>query len=115
MMLAALVNLLNEEKRAHILSLEEPVEFVHMNKQSQNQREVKHTQSFANALRGALREDPDVIVVGDMRDPEVIRMAISLRDGSLVIGTLNTTSAPQTVDRSSIPSAQRAAGALGVE
>ncbi|MEE2835174.1 MAG: PilT/PilU family type 4a pilus ATPase [Myxococcota bacterium] len=100
--LAALVNLLNEEKRAHILSLEEPVEFVHMNKQSLvNQREVgKHTQSFANALRGALREDPDVIVVGDMRDPEVIRMALEASEtGHLVIGTLNTTSAPQTVDR----------------
>ena len=100
--LAALVNLLNEEKRAHILSLEEPVEFVHLNKQSLvNQREVgKHTQSFANALRGALREDPDVIVVGDMRDPEVIRMALEASEtGHLVIGTLNTTSAPQTVDR----------------
>ena len=100
--LAALVNLLNEEKRAHILSLEEPVEFVHNNKQSLvNQREIgKHTQSFANALRGALREDPDVIVVGDMRDPEVISMALEASEtGHLVIGTLNTTSAAQTVDR----------------
>ncbi|MDE0883596.1 MAG: type IV pilus twitching motility protein PilT, partial [Myxococcota bacterium] len=100
--LAALVNLLNEEKRCHILSLEEPVEFVHTNKQALvNQREVgKHTQSFANALRGALREDPDIIVVGDMRDPEVIRMALEASEtGHLVVGTLNTTSAPQTVDR----------------
>ncbi len=100
--LAALVNLINERKRAHILSVEEPVEFVHTMKQSLvNQREVnKHTQSFANALRGALREDPDIIVIGDMRDPEVINMALEAAEtGHLVIGTMNTTSAHKTIDR----------------
>jgi twitching motility protein PilT len=100
--LAAIVNLLNERKRAHILSVEEPVEFVHQMKQSLvNQREVgKHTQSFANALRGALREDPDVIIIGDMRDPEVIRMALEASEtGHLVVGTMNTTSAHKTIDR----------------
>ncbi|HBU48977.1 MAG TPA: hypothetical protein DEB46_11770 [Myxococcales bacterium] len=100
--LAALVNLINERKRSHILSVEEPVEFVHTMKQSLvNQREVhKHTQSFANALRGALREDPDIIVIGDMRDPEVISMALEAAEtGHLVIGTMNTTSAHKTVDR----------------
>lgn len=100
--LAALVNLINERKRAHILSVEEPVEFVHTMKQSLvNQREVnKHTQSFANALRGALREDPDIIVIGDMRDQEVINMALEAAEtGHLVIGTMNTTSAHKTIDR----------------
>lgn len=100
--LAALVNLFNEQKRLHILTIEDPVEFVHPMKNSLvNQREVgKHTQSFAQALRGALREDPDVIVVGEMRDNETMRMALEASEtGHLVIATMNTTSASKTVDR----------------
>lgn len=100
--LAALINLFNEQKRAHILTIEDPVEFVHPMKNSLvNQREVgKHTQSFANALRGALREDPDVIVVGEMRDNETMRMALEASEtGHLVVATLNTTAAPKTIDR----------------
>lgn len=100
--LAAIVNLFNEHKRAHILLLEDPIEFVHAAKGCLiNQREVgKHTRSFAAALRGALREDPDVIVVGQMRDSETVRLAIEASEtGHLVIGTMNTTSAPKTVDR----------------
>jgi len=100
--LAALVNLFNENKRAHILTIEDPVEFVHPMKNCLvNQREVgKHTQSFANALRGALREDPDVIMVGEMRDNETMKMALEAGEtGHLVIATLNTTTAAKTVDR----------------
>jgi len=100
--LAALVNLFNEHKRDHILLLEDPIEFVHKAKGCLvNQREVgRHTRSFAAALRGALREDPDVIVVGQMRDPETVRLAIEASEtGHLVIATMNTTSAPKTVDR----------------
>ena len=100
--LAALVNLFNEQKRSHLLSLEDPIEFVHAAKGCLiNQREVgRHTRSFASALRGALREDPDIIVVGQMRDPETVRLAIEASEtGHLVIGTMNTTSAPKTVDR----------------
>ena len=100
--LAALVNLFNENKRAHVLTIEDPVEFVHPMKNCLiNQREVgKHTQSFANALKGALREDPDVIMVGEMRDNETMKMAMEAAEtGHLVIATLNTTTAPKTVDR----------------
>lgn len=100
--LAALVNLFNEQKRLHILTIEDPVEFVHPMKNSLvNQREVgKHTQSFAQALKGALREDPDVIVVGEMRDNETMRMALEASEtGHLVIATMNTTTAAKTVDR----------------
>jgi twitching motility protein PilT len=100
--LAALVNLFNETKRRHILLLEDPIEFVHPPKACLiNQREVgKHAKSFAAALRGALRQDPDVIVVGEMRDPETVRLAIEASEtGHLVIGTMHTTSAPKTVDR----------------
>lgn len=100
--LAALVNLFNEHKRHHILCLEDPIEFVHPAKGCLvNQREVgRHTRSFAASLRGALRQDPDVIVVGQMRDPETVRLAIEASEtGHLVIGTMNTTSAPKTVDR----------------
>lgn len=100
--LAALVNLINERRRSHILILEDPIEFVHPPRLCLiNQRQtVLHTRSFAAALRGALREDPDVIVVGDMRDPETVRLAIEASEtGHLVIGTMNTTSAPKTVDR----------------
>ena len=100
--LAALVNLFNEHRRSHILLLEDPIEYVHAAKGCLiNQREVgRHTTSFASALRGALREDPDVIVVGQMRDAETVRLAIDTSEtGHLVIGTMNTTSAPKTVDR----------------
>ncbi len=100
--LAALVNLFNEQKRCHILSLEDPIEFVHPAKGALvTQRQIdRHTESFAAALRGALRQDPDVIVVGQMRDPETVRLAIEASEtGHLVIGTMNTTSAPKTVDR----------------
>jgi twitching motility protein PilT len=100
--LAALVNLFNEQRRSHILLLEDPIEFVHPAKGCLiNQREVgRHTRGFAAALRGALREDPDLIVVGQMRDAETVRLAIEASEtGHLVIGTMNTTAAPKTVDR----------------
>lgn len=100
--LAALVNLINETKADHVITLEDPIEFVHPVKGSLvNQREVgEHTVSFARALRAALREDPDVIIVGEMRDQETIRLALTAAEtGHLVIGTLHTTSAYATVDR----------------
>jgi twitching motility protein PilT len=100
--LAAIVNLINETKADHVITLEDPIEFVHPAKSALvNQREVgTHTNSFARALRAALREDPDVIVVGEMRDPETIRLALTAAEtGHLVIGTLHTTSAVATVDR----------------
>ena len=100
--LAALVNLFNEHRRSHVLLLEDPIEFVHPSLGCLiNQREVgRHTDSFSAALRGALREDPDIIVVGEMRDLETVRLAIEASEtGHLVIGTMNTTSAPTTIDR----------------
>jgi len=100
--LAALVGLINNTKRDHILTLEDPIEFVHTHKLSLiNQRQVnRHTQTFAAALRAALREDPDVIVVGEMRDTETLSLAMTAAGtGHLVIGTLHTTSAHKTVDR----------------
>ncbi|MCB9758807.1 MAG: PilT/PilU family type 4a pilus ATPase [Alphaproteobacteria bacterium] len=100
--LAAIINLINESKPDHVLTLEDPIEFVHPVKTALvNQREVgSHTESFARALRGALREDPDVIMVGEMRDTQTIRMALTAAEtGHLVIATLNTTSAIQTVER----------------
>jgi twitching motility protein PilT len=100
--LAAIVNLINETKPDHVITLEDPIEFVHPVKSALvNQREVgSHTNSFARALRAALREDPDVIVVGEMRDTETIRLALTAAEtGHLVIGTLHTTSAIGTVDR----------------
>ena len=100
--LAALVNLINESRPSHVITLEDPIEFVHPVKTALvNQREVGlHTESFARALRGALREDPDVIVVGEMRDPETIRMSLEAAEtGHLVIATMHTTSAIQTVER----------------
>lgn len=100
--LAAICNLINETKADHVISLEDPIEFVHPVKSALiNQREVgTHTQSFARALRAALREDPDVIIVGEMRDVETIRLALTAAEtGHLVIGTLHTTSAVQTVER----------------
>lgn len=100
--LAAMVDHINSNKREHILTIEDPIEFVHQNKLSVlNQREVhRDTHSFSNALRSALREDPDVILVGELRDLETIRLAISAAEtGHLVFGTLHTNSAPKTIDR----------------
>lgn len=100
--LAAIINLINESKSTHVITLEDPIEFVHPVKTALvNQREVgKHTESFERALRGALRQDPDVIMVGEMRDPETIRMALEASEtGHLVIATMHTTSAVQTVER----------------
>lgn len=100
--LAALVNLFNETKHHHVITMEDPVEFVHPFKNCLiNQREVgSHTRSFARALRAALREDPDVIVIGEMRDPETISLALTAAEtGHIVLGTLNSTSAPKAVDR----------------
>ncbi len=100
--LAAMVNHINENEHGHILTIEDPIEFVHESKKCLiNQREVgPHTLSFANALRSALREDPDVILVGEMRDLETIRLALSgAETGHLVFGTLHTSSAAKTIDR----------------
>ena len=100
--LAAMVNHINENDHGHILTIEDPIEFVHESKKSLiNQREVgPHTLSFNNALRSALREDPDVILVGEMRDLETIRLAMTAAEtGHLVFGTLHTSSAAKTVDR----------------
>jgi twitching motility protein PilT len=100
--LAAMVNYINENEHGHILTVEDPIEFVHEAKKCLiNQREVgPHTLSFANALRSALREDPDVILVGEMRDLETIRLAMTAAEtGHLVFGTLHTSSAAKTIDR----------------
>jgi len=100
--LAAMVNYINENEHGHILTVEDPIEFVHESKKCLiNQREVgPHTLSFNNALRSALREDPDVILVGEMRDLETIRLALTAAEtGHLVFGTLHTTSAAKTIDR----------------
>ena len=100
--LAAMVNHKNESEYGHILTVEDPIEFVHESKKCLiNQREVgPHTLSFNNALRSALREDPDVILVGEMRDLETIRLAMSgAETGHLVFGTLHTSSAAKTIDR----------------
>ncbi|PKO86883.1 MAG: twitching motility protein PilT [Betaproteobacteria bacterium HGW-Betaproteobacteria-12] len=100
--LAAMVNHVNENEYGHILTVEDPIEFVHESKKCLiNQREVgPHTLSFANALRSALREDPDVILVGEMRDLETIRLALTAAEtGHLVFGTLHTSSAAKTIDR----------------
>lgn len=100
--LAAMVNHLNVNHQHHILTVEDPIEFVHESQKSLiNQREVnRHTHSFAASLRSALREDPDVILVGEMRDLETIRLAMTAAEtGHLVFGTLHTTSAAKTIDR----------------
>ncbi|MDB5905655.1 MAG: pilus retraction protein PilT [Betaproteobacteria bacterium] len=100
--LAAMVNYINEIEHGHILTVEDPIEFVHEAKKCLiNQREVgPHTLSFSNALRAALREDPDVILVGEMRDLETIRLAMTAAEtGHLVFGTLHTSSAAKTIDR----------------
>ena len=100
--LAALIDLINETRSFHIITIEEPIEFVHQNKRCIiHQREVgTHTPSFADALRVAGREDPDLILVGEMRDPETISMALEAAEkGTIVFGTLHTNSAVRTVDR----------------
>jgi len=100
--LAALVDHVNKTRDDHIITIEDPVEFVHNNiKCLINQREVHvHTGSFKRALRAALREDPDIVLVGEMRDLETISIAIETAEtGHLVFGTLHTTTAPSTVDR----------------
>ncbi len=100
--LAAMIDYVNDTQYSHILTIEDPIEFVHQSKKCLiNQREVgPHTHSFANALRSALREDPDVILVGEMRDLETIRLALTAAEtGHLVFGTLHTSSAAKTIDR----------------
>ncbi|AKH37779.1 MULTISPECIES: type IV pilus twitching motility protein PilT [Nitrosomonas] len=100
--LAAMIDDINENQYGHILTLEDPIEFVHESKKCLiNQREIgKDSHSFANALRAALREDPDIILVGEMRDLETIRLALTAAEtGHLVFGTLHTSSAAKTIDR----------------
>ncbi|MGD8368997.1 MAG: type IV pilus twitching motility protein PilT [Desulfobacterales bacterium] len=100
--LAAIIDVANRSRKDHILTIEDPIEFVHQSHSCVvNHREVgQHTKSFANALRGALREDPDIILVGEMRDLETISLAVEAAStGHLVFGTLHTTSAAKTVDR----------------
>lgn len=100
--LAAMVDHINRNKALHILTIEDPIEFVHNNQRSLvNQRELhRDTDSFATALRAALREDPDVILVGEMRDLETVRLALTAAEtGHLVLATLHTASAPKTIDR----------------
>lgn len=100
--LAALVNFINKDRKDHILTLEDPIEYIIKSEGCQvNQREVrKHTETFARALRAALREDPDVIMVGEMRDLETISLALTAAEtGHLVLGTLQTGSAARTLDR----------------
>jgi len=100
--LAAMMDYRNENEKGHILTIEDPIEFVHRSKASLvSQREKgPHTHSFANALKSALREDPDVILVGELRDLETISLALTAAEtGHMVFGTLHTSSAPKTIDR----------------
>ncbi|OGT95911.1 MAG: type IV pili twitching motility protein PilT [Geobacteraceae bacterium GWB2_52_12] len=100
--LAGMIDLINSTRKEHILTFEDPLEFIHENKMSlMNQRQIgQHTESFASALRAALREDPDVILVGEMRDLTPIQLAMSAAEtGHLVFGTLHTSTAAKTVDR----------------
>jgi twitching motility protein PilT len=100
--LAAMIDLLNRTRQLNIISLEDPVEFVHRSKNSQVvQRELgTHIPSFAEGVRAAMREDPDVILVGELRDADTIRMAMTAAEtGHLVLGTLHTTGAVKTIDR----------------
>jgi twitching motility protein PilT len=100
--LAAMMDFLNDNRYEHILTIEDPIEFVHLSKRCLiNQREVhRDTLGFAEALRSALREDPDIILVGEMRDLETIRLAMTAAEtGHLVFGTLHTTSAAKTINR----------------
>src|SRR5271155_2557362 len=97
-----MIDYINRNRTDHIITIEDPIEFVHPNKKCLiNQREIhNHTMGFKNALRAALREDPDIILVGEMRDLETIAIAIEMAEtGHLVFGTLHTTTAPSTVDR----------------
>ncbi len=100
--MAAMIDHINEHRTDHIITIEDPIEFVHPNKKCLvNQREVRrHTQGFKNALRAALREDPDIVLVGEMRDLETIEIALETAEtGHLVFGTLHTTTAASTIDR----------------
>jgi len=100
--LAAMINLINKEKNDHIITLEDPIEFIHSRgKCLIHQRQIGfHVESFASGLKAALREDPDVILVGEMRDLETIQLGLTAAEtGLLVLGTLHTSSAPQTIDR----------------
>jgi twitching motility protein PilT len=100
--LASMIHTINSQQNAHIITIEDPIEFVHQNRHSLiNQREVSaHTHSFSNALRAALREDPDIILLGEMRDLETISLALTAAEtGHLVLATLHTNSAVKTVDR----------------
>jgi twitching motility protein PilT len=100
--LAAMVDFINNDFEGHVLTIEDPIEFVHKSKKCLiNQRELgPHTLSFANALRAALREDPDVILVGEMRDLDTIQLALTAAEtGHLVLSTIHTSSAPDTVNR----------------
>ena len=111
--LAAVIDLINRSRADHIITIEDPVEFVHPSKRCLvHQREVgSHTESFASALRASLREDPDVILVGELRDLETTAIAVKTAEtGHLVFGTLHTTSAPATVERliDQFPEAQQA-------
>ncbi len=100
--LTAMIDWINQNRKEHVITIEDPIEFVHENKKCLiNQREVhNHTASFARALRAALREDPDIVLVGEMRDLETTHIAIETAEtGHLVFGTLHTTTAASTVDR----------------
>ncbi len=100
--LAALIDYINRTRSAHVITIEDPIEFVHPNKKCLiNQRQVgEHTDSFKRALRAALREDPDIVLLGEMRDLETVSIAIETAEtGHLVFGTLHTSSAPSTIDR----------------
>ena len=100
--LASIIDYANVHRKEHIITVEDPIEFVHKSQNSLvNHREVGvHTKSFASALRGALREDPDIVLVGEMRDLETIELALTAAaTGHLVFGTLHTSNAPKTIDR----------------
>jgi len=100
--LAAIVDIINSHTTHHVITVEDPVEFVHPRRKAMmSQREVgAHTKSFQAALKGSLREDPDVIVIGELRDTETVRIALAASEtGHLVIGTMNTPSASKTIDR----------------
>jgi len=100
--LAAMIDQINEERKEHIITIEDPIEFIHQHKNCMiNQREIGfHAESFSRALRAALREDPDIILVGEMRDLETIGMAITAAEtGHLVLATLHTNSCAETIDR----------------
>lgn len=100
--LASILNIINSERKTHIITVEDPIEYIHTHKKSRiNQREIgTDTKSFASALRAALREDPEVILVGEMRDPETVSIALSAAEtGHLVFSTLHTVGAAKTIDR----------------